>query len=69
MLISSGRSASQFKMSVKAFDELKKLLDLEDRKLYRNRTGRLIRDNFRRRGWLKGRARGKAGGFNRQTDG
>ena len=48
-------------MSQKSLEELTRLLDLDDNNLARHSVGRLIRDNFRLRGWLKGKARGKPG--------
>jgi len=48
-------------MSQKSIEELTRLLDLDDANLARHSAGRLIRDNFRLRGWLKGKARGKPG--------
>ena len=37
------------------------LLDLSDRQFRLSRIGKLIRDNFRLRGWLRNKARGKPG--------
>jgi len=34
------------------------LLGLSDKNFRRHRIGKMIRDNFRDRGWLKGRGRG-----------
>jgi len=61
MDISNGKSPKRRRMSDGAFKELGILLDLDDRNFRRSRAGRLIRDNFRRRDWLKGKRRGKPG--------
>lgn len=51
------------RISPKTIEELQKLLDLGDRDLRRHKVGKMVRDNFRLRGWLKNKARGKPGNF------
>ncbi len=41
--------------------KLNDLLNLNDNSLRRHKVGKLIRDNFRLRDWLKAQARGKPG--------
>jgi len=60
--ISSHRSRLRVKIGKKTVADIERLLDLGDKQFCENRVGKLIRDNFRRRGWLKGKVRGKPGG-------
>ena len=61
MQISGAKTVLRLRMSEKSIAELTHLLDLDDVNLARHKAGKLIRDNFRLRGWLKGKARGKPG--------
>ena len=56
---STGKTTLRLRMSQKSLKELTLLLDLDDVNLARHQAGRLIRANFRLRGWLRNRARGK----------
>lgn len=56
--ISSPKSALRVKTTAEGLREIVRLLDLDDANFCRHTVGKLIRDNFRRRGWLKGKPRG-----------
>jgi len=50
---------SRIRLTLKTIRELKELLSLGDDSLRRHSIGKLIRENFKNRGWLKNKPRGK----------
>ena len=47
------------RLKAETIEELTKLLQLDDLRLRKHSAGKLIRDSFRLRGWLKNGKRGK----------
>ena len=47
------------RLSPRTFIDLDRLLSLDDQNLAQHKAGKLIRNDFKRRGWLKGGRRGK----------
>ena len=54
-------SKTRIRLSREAVKELKELLSLDNDSLRQHSIGRLIREDFKARGWLKGKPRGRPG--------
>jgi len=50
---------NRVRLNLGTIRELKELLSLGDESLRRHSVGKLIREDFKARGWLKNRPRGK----------
>jgi hypothetical protein len=66
MTKSSAKRTLRLRVSSKTLEELILLLGLNNDNLRKHSVGKLIREDFKHRGWLKGKVRGKPGDPNQR---